>query len=69
MGFFSFKDGEKMMGNFGLYDQLFALEWVQRNIHHFNGDPNKVTIFGESAGAFSCDALIRSPFQVKQNSL
>merc|ERR1711953_1356694 len=53
MGFFSYKDEEKIIGNFGLYDQIFALEWVQRNIQHFNGDPNKVTIFGESAGVCS----------------
>lgn len=64
MGFYSYKDGEKIVGNFGLYDQIAALEWVQLNIEHFNGDPKNVTIFGESAGAFSCDALIRSKFQV-----
>lgn len=64
MGFYSYKDGEKIVGNFGLYDQISALEWVKLNIEHFNGDRTNVTIFGESAGAFSCDALIRSKFQV-----
>lgn len=49
-------------GNAGLHDQILALEWVQRNIESFAGDPKKVTIFGQSAGAVSVDALILSPF-------
>ncbi|MDA1004240.1 MAG: carboxylesterase/lipase family protein [Chloroflexi bacterium] len=47
--------------NFGMLDQVAALDWVRSEIAHFGGDPDDVTIFGESAGGMSVGALMGSP--------
>lgn len=51
----------QIYGNVGLKDIKLALQWVQSNIHNFLGDPNNVTIFGESAGSAAVQYLILSP--------
>lgn len=54
------KEGEAV-GNYGLLDAIAALEWVQQNIAAFGGDPQRVTIFGESAGADAVNYLMVMP--------
>jgi len=52
---------DEPLANYGLFDQIAALEWVQRNISAFGGDPDNVTIFGHSAGGVSVNWLMVTP--------
>jgi para-nitrobenzyl esterase len=66
LGFFAFpalsrENPEELKGNYAYMDQIAALKWVQRNITAFGGNPENVTIFGESAGGVSVHILLTSP--------
>ncbi|MBK7478751.1 MAG: carboxylesterase family protein [Bacteroidales bacterium] len=57
----SAEDAHGVSGNYGILDQIAALKWVKNNIHQFGGNPDNVTVFGQSAGAMSIQQLITSP--------
>ena len=57
LGFLTLQN-DQMPGNLGLHDQILALQWVKKHIDKFNGDPDQITIFGESAGAMAVMYLL-----------
>jgi para-nitrobenzyl esterase len=66
LGFFAHPDlakesGRNASGNYGMMDAIAMLQWVKKNISAFGGDPNNVTVAGESAGAIMVGALVGSP--------
>ncbi len=65
LGFFTHPDLEKeteegISGNYGFWDQIFALQWIYENIENFGGDKTKITVAGQSAGCMSTQTLISS---------
>lgn len=61
IGFMNYKNNDQIEGNFGIWDLVMALEWIQTNIKQLNGDPSRVTVMGESAGAAAASVLAVSP--------
>ena len=66
LGFFSHpavlnEQRDQVVANYGLMDQIAALQWVQRNIRQFGGDPSNVTVAGQSAGGMAVNFMLQSP--------
>ncbi|PAV78564.1 hypothetical protein WR25_09582 [Diploscapter pachys] len=61
LGFLNYEDGNVKEGNFGIWDMVMALQWIQANMKQFNGDPSRVTVMGESAGGAAASLLALSP--------
>jgi para-nitrobenzyl esterase len=59
--FLSAESPHHVSGNYGIFDQFSAIRWIRKNISQFGGDPDNLTIFGQSAGAGSVQALVASP--------
>lgn len=67
VGFLSTND-EMAPGNYGLLDQVLAVHWVKENIEKFHGDPERVTLFGQSAGSMSVLLHMMSPLSTGKNT-
>ena len=61
MAGFTFSNDGTFPGNNGLHDAIKALEWIQTHISSYGGDPNRVTVFGQSAGGSLAGLLLVSP--------
>lgn len=66
---FAFSGDGELLGNQGLMDQTLALQFVQENIPAFGGDPDMVTIFGESAGASAVGLHMMTPYSTGERTM
>lgn len=72
LGFFAHpeldaENPEGISGNYGIYDQVAAIDWVYENIAAFGGDPDCITAAGQSAGCMSVQTLISSDLDARQD--
>lgn len=68
LGFLATSDNSSA-GNYGLFDQVQAINFVRENIRNFNGDPNRITLFGPDAGAASAGLLALSPLTKRRHQI